>query len=33
VRVEDQIRVMKENLRQLKTVKADVEGNRRFVKL
>ena len=32
VRVEDQIRVMKENLRQLKAVKTDVEGLAGFVK-
>ena len=32
VRVEDQIRVMKDNLRQLKAVKADVEGLAGFVK-
>ena len=31
-RVEDQIRVMKDNLRQLKAVKADVEGLAGFVK-
>jgi hypothetical protein len=31
-RVEDQIRVMKENLRQLKAVKTDVEGLAGFVK-
>jgi hypothetical protein len=31
-RVEDQIRAMKDNLRQLKTVKADLEGLAGFVK-